>query len=350
MNHGQCISRIAETLAVFDFKRKMLSKINKNDLAIDGEKMVADILSLIHGEKFENINVNASNSKAIDLKGFKSNWLVQVTSQVSIEKVKNTLEGLDKQFHSKLKFFFLTLDSSPKETKHFTEWKSQKKISWSLSPENTFSFTTLICQINILDLKINRKILSRIEEHLEKYEEVISIFTNKYSLDHEIKTTYDSKGQLEGFKTFLIEKGCVGSDGIDDLNFYEKAEYFLSFYKVLDENSKLFIREMVLHSFLIQKGRTPNVIEINSEKAKERLSTDIKTLNKSILNIDDAWKKFNNNKYDTYIFSVDPEVDLIRETGSVHDFRCRLNNNLVGNDTELMTLLEFLKKKNRLFF
>ena len=97
---------------------KLNNKLNLNDINIHKEFEFMQILNLLYGYNLESTNTKKSNFPAIDLIDNKNKIAIQVTSDISINKIKDTLEKIKNMDYKDYQIIFLYLcDETPKNTR-----------------------------------------------------------------------------------------------------------------------------------------------------------------------------------------------------------------------------------------
>lgn len=97
---------------------KLNNKLNLNNINIHKEFEFMQILNLLYGYNLESTNTKRSNFPAIDLIDNKNKIAVQVTSDTSINKIKDTLEKIKNTDYKDYEIIFLYLcDETPKNTR-----------------------------------------------------------------------------------------------------------------------------------------------------------------------------------------------------------------------------------------
>lgn len=82
---------IADNLALLSREVEILNCVNFYDINIVAEDFFAELLNLIYGYNLKNLNVVEKNAIAIDLFDEKKRLCIQVTSDNSSEKIKETI-------------------------------------------------------------------------------------------------------------------------------------------------------------------------------------------------------------------------------------------------------------------
>jgi len=85
------IKEIAESFALLSRQVEILNSVNFFDINIVAEDFFAGLLNLIYGYNLRNLNVSKKNTPAIDLGDEKNRISIQVTSDNSSEKIKETI-------------------------------------------------------------------------------------------------------------------------------------------------------------------------------------------------------------------------------------------------------------------
>lgn len=129
MKKEEYLKDIANSLALLSKRIEILNSINFYDVNIVAEDFYAEFLNLIFGYELKNLNVVEKNAKAIDLCDEKNKISIQVTSDNSSEKIKETIKKFIEENHY-LKYNRLIVLILTKKKKYRTKFNT----------ENTFDF------------------------------------------------------------------------------------------------------------------------------------------------------------------------------------------------------------------
>lgn len=91
-----CIDKLNTYFSIYRYDIEGKSKIGFTDENIVSEDFILNLLNIIWGTNLRNLNNDEDNASGIDLGDEQRSWCVQVTSDRSIEKVKDTLEKCKK--------------------------------------------------------------------------------------------------------------------------------------------------------------------------------------------------------------------------------------------------------------
>ena len=157
MNKEKYLKEINENLAVLSVRIEYDNKIRFTDLNISAESFYKDFLNLIYGYKLKDINIETINSPAIDLGDEASSLAIQVTSDSTSTKIKDTIKKfIENKLYKKyktLQFYIIT--------------SKQKKYNTRFDTKGHFIFEP---QKDILD---NKDLIKNIRERaLEKIKQI----------------------------------------------------------------------------------------------------------------------------------------------------------------------------------
>lgn len=94
ITRGHFLGEIIDEFATISEKVKMRTGCGLTDLPVYAENFVRDILNIVIGAKFENLNKDRSNEPGLDLGDRTMKVGIQVTATANSEKVKNTLKKI----------------------------------------------------------------------------------------------------------------------------------------------------------------------------------------------------------------------------------------------------------------
>lgn len=95
MNRERYLKKIINILGYLKNQVDLLNSISYYDINITSEYFYCDFLNLIYGYELKNANSITKNIKAIDLIDDKNRISIQVTSDNSSEKIKNTIKKFE---------------------------------------------------------------------------------------------------------------------------------------------------------------------------------------------------------------------------------------------------------------
>jgi len=86
------IEQIISVLALLSRKVEISASLNLTDLNIHAEDFYKDLFNLAFGYELKNINTIDPNAAAIDLGDVKNKIAIQITSTLTLEKTRKTVE------------------------------------------------------------------------------------------------------------------------------------------------------------------------------------------------------------------------------------------------------------------
>lgn len=169
---------ISDSLALLSKRVEIYNCVNFYDINIVAEDFYAELLNLIFGYELVNLNVAEKNAPAIDLSDAKNRVSIQVTSDNSSEKVKETIRKFIEQKHY-LKFDRLIVLILTKKKKYTTAFNTAGRFDFEVT-RDILDYTDLM-----------KCIRGKKTEELRKMREFLSSeFADKV---HEVKKTQSSE-------------------------------------------------------------------------------------------------------------------------------------------------------------
>ena len=273
---------IAASLAYISSEIKILNKSSHFDINKDCETLSKNILNIIYNCNFENMNINQKNYPAIDLGDLKNGIAIQVTSEGTSDKIKNTIETfVSKNMYEKyknLKFFFLC------------EGKKLRKWDYSEHTNGKFYFDIekdIIFLENILE-KAN-------DLDLEKLEKLDKLLKDEVgALDKSIKTrklrisSYPDKDNIDLDISKYCDEGILQKNNKDEIK-----NIFREFSHDLENKGGSYSLELNLRyglSFALgsQFHISKNKSEIQIEKKYEEIPDKVNLKNMEIKKIENT--------------------------------------------------------------
>jgi hypothetical protein len=92
MNREIYLEQISETLGTLRYQVENRNSIQLYDINIHAEDFFKDLLNLVYGYRLENLNITDTHTTAIDLGDKKAGVAVQVTSENSSSKIRDTVD------------------------------------------------------------------------------------------------------------------------------------------------------------------------------------------------------------------------------------------------------------------
>lgn len=225
------IREIGEKISIFITKTKALSSINLNDVTIEGENFCCQLLNLIYGKNYVNMNSIAQNNPGFDLLCEEGKEIVQVTVDTGMPKIKSTLETVLKGRYKDYSLYFLYIS-------HKKPLRKRKEIKLT---RETIVFDCANRIYTLLEL-------SKKASHLknEKLEEILEL-CNKY-IPYE-KPREGLKSGLIKVIDMLSEIGKLESSEVDVKKSFEISKKIS--YNDLSDRSAL-IKERSQYGAMLQ--------------------------------------------------------------------------------------------------
>jgi len=145
------IKEIVSALAQLRLQVEILNCVSLYDINIITEDFFVGLLNLIYGYKLKNLNMVEKNTPAIDLGDEKNRISVQVTSDNSSTKIKETIRKfIEKQ--SYLKYDRLIILILTKKKKYKTTFNTQNKFNFNCA-KDVIDYEDLMKTIRGKDVK-----------------------------------------------------------------------------------------------------------------------------------------------------------------------------------------------------
>ncbi len=129
MKREKYLKDITEYLSILSSKVEILNCINLYDINIIAEDFYADFLNLLFDYNLSNLNLNEKNAKAIDLFDLNNKIAIQVTSDNTSEKIKETLRKFIEEEHY-LRYEKLIVLIITQKRKYTTEFNTDGKFQF----------------------------------------------------------------------------------------------------------------------------------------------------------------------------------------------------------------------------
>lgn len=228
MNREVYLENISKNLAILSYQVKSLNTINLYNINIVAEDFYTGLLNLIYGYNLENVNKLDKNAKAIDLVDIENRVSVQVTSENSSTKIKETIKKFieDKGYEKYNRLIILLLIE-------------KKSYTATFDTQGKFSFNS---ETDILDnLDLIQEIRCKTVEEMEK---ISSFLSNEL----EVKTTVGEPTEAGEVETIidLIEwitknrKIIKPKDTIIDPDYKINKRFKAFAEKLIDEYTSLY--------------------------------------------------------------------------------------------------------------
>lgn len=277
---------------------------NLNDINLFLEDVFCEILNLVYDYNLVNLNsYDDVNFPGIDLgdKGLK--LCVQVTSTNRRAKFLKTITTFeDKKLYKtydNLKFFILDL-KKPSFRKEFEHDKFYKCDC----DNDVMAFDDLFKKFRTLDLKVQSKVLDRLEQNVSSLQSKTNTYENSIELVLVNKLFEFISDELEEITPSNGEEKGV----IEDSDLERKKQKFIKFWDYITQNYTAVIttnREMVYQQALssfntAEKTRVSEYLKLESREMLMRASDDpVKAINMLVKEIADKFK-----------LSLFPEVEV----------------------------------------
>ncbi len=229
MNREVYLKNISKNLSILSHQVKLLNTINLYNINIVAEDFYTELLNLVYGYNLKNVNKLEKNAKAIDLFDIKNKVSVQVTSDNSSTKIKETIRKFidDKGYEKYNRLIILILIE-------------KKSYRTTFDTQGKFSFNS---ETDILDnTDLMQEIRCKSIEEMEK----INVFLSK---ELEAKTIVDEPTEASEIETIidLIEwitqnrKLMERKDTIIDPNYkiYKRFKVFAE--RLIAEYTSLYV-------------------------------------------------------------------------------------------------------------
>lgn len=259
------LREIISYLSYLESKVTLSNSINLTDVNIHAENFYCNLLNLVFNFKLKNVNQTQRNAAAIDLEDSNNKIAVQITSDHSLKKIKNTFESfINNKLHMNYnQLIVFTLKKKLKyKSKHLKkegfEFQFGKHV-WDnvtiISKIQTFSHEKLSNIVKFLEEELGSKTLPKCAKEINTFMQLINILSNdNYTLtDNFYKEEPDPHKKInDRFKTY--------SSFINSQYTLLYAQYGASLKKIYEEEgverislSKLRIHLMDFSNKLIDK-------------------------------------------------------------------------------------------------
>ncbi|HDZ5083137.1 TPA: SMEK domain-containing protein, partial [Campylobacter jejuni] len=177
------IIKIIQWFSELSSKIKLSNKLNLTDINICCENDFSQILNNIYNWKLYNINKQCKNAEAIDLIDNENRIAIQITSNTSTKKIKNTIDKFKKTKFSNYEFYmFYLTDDLPNNTKKNISQNNIKSLC----------FLDLIQELHFNSLKA-KKFITEITEKtiIEKFKNYLK-YPNQWSFNYKLNIYYNN--------------------------------------------------------------------------------------------------------------------------------------------------------------
>ena len=199
MKREEQIKKIARYFSVLSNEIDHLNSLNLYDINIVAETFFAHLLNLIFDLNLVNINNIAKNATAIDLVDKAKGVCIQVTSENTSGKIKETIKSY---LNVKLYTTYPTLQ--------FMFLKEKKAYKTTFDTKGLFVFDYVS---NVFDTKDLCKVINTLSE--EKVDSIYEYLNSQLSLDGTIKTHFSNEVETIIDLIELISRESSASGEID---------------------------------------------------------------------------------------------------------------------------------------
>ncbi len=177
------ITKIIQWFSELTSRIKLSNKLNLTDINIYCENDLIQILNNIYKWQLYNANKQNKNAKAIDLLDDNNRIAIQITSDTSTKKIKDSLTKFQETPFSNYDFYmFYLTDDLPKSTKKAIQNNKTKSIC----------FLDLIQELHFNPLRAEEFIKKITEKTIiEKFKEYLQ-YPNKWNFDENSNMYYNS--------------------------------------------------------------------------------------------------------------------------------------------------------------
>lgn len=157
------MQQIKSALGSLSFEISMSASLNQLSINVHAEQFFVELLNMVYGYKLINTNFEEQNSASIDLLDESNKIAIQVTSDSSLKKVRETLiKFCEKKINEKVeKLIVLNI---VKKNNHQQKHLEEKGFKINLK-EDVWDYTDLLSAINNLDIDK----LFKVNELISKY-------------------------------------------------------------------------------------------------------------------------------------------------------------------------------------
>ena len=248
------INEIATNLSIIIYQVKLKNKANLNDINTLLETPFKDILNIIYDYNLINLN-NKYLYPAIDLGDRSKKIAFQITSERSIQKIKDTLQRFEKNKlnieYEKLKF--LVIDEKIQYSK-----KHNIDKEYFVLKDDVISCFELINIIKDLEVEKQKQINERLR--------CVIGLQDKISLD----TIFDNRSNVKKIEQEYTQKLALTKEILTTTNLpIELQKYFEVKAEIIDDKLKYTLKPSVEDAFEIHPIQDKFKMKFNSSKEKE---------------------------------------------------------------------------------
>lgn len=164
MNNEIIMGQIKRALGSLSYEVSMSTSLNQLSINVHAEQFFSELLNFLFNYNLINTNFEEQNAASIDLLDEGNRIAIQVTSDSSLNKVRQTLDKFcERKFHEKVdRLIILNLI---KKTKH--KEKNIENADFKINlKEDVWDYTDLISEINNLEIEKLIEINELINKHL----------------------------------------------------------------------------------------------------------------------------------------------------------------------------------------
>ncbi len=177
------IVKIIQWFSELSSKIKLNNKLNLTDINICCENDFSQILNNIYNWKLYNLNKQCKNAQAIDLIDDENRIAIQITSDISTIKIKNTVDKFKKTEFSNYEFYmFYLTDDLPNNIKKNISQNNIKSLC----------FLDLIRELHFNSSKAKKFIMEITEKTIiERFKNYLK-YPNQWSYDGNLNIHYNN--------------------------------------------------------------------------------------------------------------------------------------------------------------
>lgn len=231
------ITKIIQWFSELTSRIKLNNKLNLTDINIYCENDLIQILNNIYKWQLYNANKQNKNAKAIDLLDDNNRIAIQITSDTSTKKIKDSLTKFQETPFSNYDFYmFYLTDDLPKSTKKAIQNNKIKSIC----------FLDLIQELHFNPLRAEEFIKKITEKTIiEKFKEYLQ-YPNKWNFDENLNMYYNSINPNFRLKLYDCDEDNEKYDWLNEIKAiskgYTNAKLYLSCVRLFHNDIDLGIK------------------------------------------------------------------------------------------------------------
>lgn len=231
------ITKIIQWFSELTSRIKLSNKLNLTDINIYCENDLIQILNNIYKWQLYNANKQNKNAKAIDLLDDNNRIAIQITSDTSTKKIKDSLTKFKETPFSNYDFYmFYLTDDLPNSTKKAIQNNKTKSIC----------FLDLIQELHFNPLRAEEFIKKITEKTIiEKFKEYLQ-YPNKWNFDENSNMYYNSINPNFRLKLYDCDEDNEKYDWLNEIKAiskgYTNAKLYLSCVRLFHNDIDLGIK------------------------------------------------------------------------------------------------------------